>query len=136
MSRLACLVIFLFVVFVSPVLAQDARPGPPDWLTNPTIAAGATLGFLEIVASEACIQRGSCYEANRVLPDGTQKAATVGRALLKGAGTTAAAYLLLRAKRSGRPRDRWLAFVGAVGLVAGNGYLARRALDRFPEARR
>jgi len=133
MRRLSYLVLLLFVVLASPVLGQESRPDPPDWVTNATIATGATLALAEIVASEACIQRGSCYEANRLLPDGTSKGHTLGRALIKGSGTALAATALLKLKRR---HPRW-AFVGSLGLVAWNGYLTKRALERFPpEARR
>jgi hypothetical protein len=111
----------IFALWAAPVNAQDR-------VTNLTLAAGATLGFSEIVASEACIQRGTCYESNRFLPDGTTKGATLGRSLLKGAGTSAAILALMKLKKRS---PRW-ALVGSLGLVAWNGYLTKRALDHFP----
>jgi hypothetical protein len=116
----SAVVLALLLLVAAPVVAQER-------VTTITLAAGATLAFSEIVASEACIQRGTCYEANRFLPDGTGKGATLGRSLLKGAGTSAAVIALAKLRKS---HPRW-ALVGSLGLVAWNGYLTKRALDRF-----
>jgi hypothetical protein len=114
------LLLFLLLL-ATPAWAQE----PPSRLTTSILAAGASLGMMEIVGSEACIQQGSCREGNPVLPDGTGWQATAGRSAIKAAGT-AGAVILLAKLRTRHPR--W-ALAGSIAFAGFNGWLAVNAFD-------
>ena len=126
MRRLLAVVVLLILPVT--VYAQDK----PSKVTGGIIAVGASLAMGEIVASEACIQQGSCREANRFMPDGKGAGATAGRAALKAAGTTAMTVVLLKLRRK-HPK---LALVGSIGFAGFNGWLAARAFDHLREGQR
>lgn len=121
------------------ILLLVAAPAYAQSETTPTArtaaiftATSASLGMMEIVGSEACIQQGSCYEANKVLPDGKGAGATLGRSVIKAAGTTAATVVLLKLRKK---HPRW-ALVGAVGMTVWNGWLAANAFDHLRKGQR
>jgi hypothetical protein len=98
------------------------------------VGAGDMLALGEIVASEACIQQGSCYETNRSLGTSTAPWGTARRAFLKGAGQFVSTYVILKLSKThgndpGARRRVWLARSAALGKIVFNGYLMRRSLD-------
>lgn len=126
MRRLLAVVALLMIP--ATVYAQDK----PSKVTGGIIAAGASLGLMEIVGSEAVIQQGTGREANRFMPDGTGAGATAGRAAMKAAGTTAMTVVLLKLRKK-HPK---LALVGSIGFAGFNGWLAARAFDHLREGQR
>lgn len=95
--------------------------------TTGALMASGVAATVEIVASEAGIQKGTIREANRFLPGGRSADATAGRALLKASGTAGAIYAI-HWIRDAHPR--W-ALVGSLGLAAWNGWLAANAMDHL-----
>ena len=126
MRRLLAVVALLMIP--ATVYAQDK----PSKVTGGISAAGASLGLMEIVGSEAVIQQGTGREANRFMPDGTGAGATAGRAAMKAAGTTAMTVVLLKLRKK-HPK---LALVGSIGFAGFNGWLAARAFDHLREGQR
>ena len=127
------LIAVLYATFgcAAPAHAQET----PRWLKTVTTASlmGAGIaGCVEIVASEAGIQKGTISEANRFLPDGKSANDTAGRALLKASGTAGAIYIVQRT----RQKNPWYALGTAVGLAAWNGWLAANAMDHLRRGER
>ena len=119
----------LWLCLASPVAAQETvQQKATIW----TLAAGGSLGMADIVFSEACIQQGSCREANPVLPDGKGAGATAGRTFIKAAGTTASVVILAKLRHK---HPKW-ALVGSVAFAGLNGWLAANAFDYLRKGQR
>lgn len=88
-----------------------------------------SLGMLEIVHTEACVQQLRCHEANPVMPDGTSTGATAGRAAIKAGGQAVSTWLILKASKSPSRKLVWAARATSIGKIVLNGYLAARAMD-------
>ena len=128
MRWLAC-VVSLLLLPVTVHAQEETRSGNAAGIFT---ATGASLGLMEIVGSEACIQQGTCREVNKVLPDGRGAGATFGRSAIKAAGTTAATVALLKLRKT---HPRW-ALLGSVGFAAWNGWLAANAFDHLRKGQR
>lgn len=128
MVKRAILIAVVLLLLPLTASAQDR----PSRVTGGLIAAGASLGLMEIVGSEAVIQQGTGREANRFMPDSTGAGATAGRAALKAAGTTAMTVVLLKLRKK-HPK---IALVGSVGFVVFNGWLAANAFDHLRNGQR
>ena len=128
MRWLLC-VVSLLLLPVTVHAQEETRTGK---VSAAVTALGASFGLMEIVGSEACIQQGTCYEANKVLPDGKGAAATFGRSAIKAAGTTAATVALLKLRQK---HPRW-ALLGSIGFAGFNGYLTARSFDHLRRGQR
>ena len=93
------------------------------------VAAGDVLALGELTASEACIQQGTCIEANGVIGDGTDPWSTARRALLKGTGQALSTWAILKLSKTDSPRRKWAARACGLAKIVFNGYLMRRSLD-------
>lgn len=113
----------ILFLLAAPAAAQIDKP------TAFLVTAGDILALGELTASEACIQQGTCHEANPIHPGGTDPWSTASRAFIKGGMQAVSTWVILQASKSPAPRVKWAARAAAIAKVVVNGYLMRRALD-------
>src|SRR5690606_33710024 len=112
--------------------AAEAGKRPPRWLVNGVCGISGGLAFTEIVATERCIQRGTCREINFLMPKGTDAGHSLGRAALKGVS----ALTVVRIAYVYREEHPWLTLASCSAYASFNAYLTRRALLAGREPRR